>query len=602
MGVINLESQSKDELRGNNDFESLLKSYKLNKNRPLVTLFYMYKGNWGKLIISIIFFIIKNCPVWILPIVTANIIDIASNRTRNNINGLWINLAVAAVVILQNIPTQMLHMKFLCEPVRYVEAKLRSGLVKKLQILSISYHKELQSGKLQSKVLRDVEAIQFLSMQIYITILPVIFNIAVALIVTVSKSFTVAIFFLLTLPAALIFITLFGKNIKITNSEFRKEIEEMSANVAEMVEMVPLTRAHGLEKIEITKIDKQLKRVRKTGYHLDIINGLFGAYSWATFQIFQVICLGFTGYQAYMGRITVGDVVLYQSYFASILGQIANVINTYPVLVKGVESINSVGEILVVDDIEDNKGKKKVNDVNGEFSFENVEFRYDPSEKPVLNDFTMKVKKGECIAFVGESGAGKTTILNLIIGFNKATKGRILMDGMDMSKLDLRSYREHIAVVPQNTILFSGTIRENITYGLNSISEERLQEVIQYANLEDVMDKLPDGVDTKIGEHGGNLSGGQKQRISIARALIRDPKIIVLDEATSALDSVAELQVQKAMKSLIEGHTTFIVAHRLSTIKDADHIVVMKNGSCVEYGTYDELVAKHGEFYKQVSS
>nr|WP_207641232.1 ABC transporter ATP-binding protein [Clostridium akagii] len=562
----------------------------------------MYKGNWGKLILSIFFFILKNSPVWILPIVTANIIDIASNRSKHNINGLWINLIVAVVVILQNIPTQMLHMKFLCEPVRYVEAKLRSGLVKKLQILSISYHKELQSGKLQSKVLRDVEAIQFLSMQVYVTILPVVFNIAVALIVTVSKSRTVAIFFLMTLPVALIFITLFGKNIKITNSEFRKEIEEMSANVAEMVEMVPLTRAHGLEKVEIKKIDNQLGRVRKKGYHLDIINGLFGAYSWATFQIFQVICLGFTGYQAYMGRITVGDVVLYQSYFASILGQIANVINTYPVLVKGVESINSVGEILIVDDIEDNRDKRKVNDVNGAFSFRNVEFKYNLGDEPVLKDFTMEVKKGECIAFVGESGAGKTTILNLIIGFNKATKGKLLMDGIEMSDIDLRSYREHIAVVPQNTILFSGTIRENITYGLNSVSEERLQEIIQYANLQDVMKKLPDGVDTKIGEHGGNLSGGQKQRISIARALIRDPKIIVLDEATSALDNVAEVQVQKAMKSLIEGHTTFIVAHRLSTIKDADHIVVMKNGSCVEYGTYNELVALKGEFYKQLKS
>lgn len=597
-----MESQKNKESQGNKDFENLLKSYKQNKNKPLITLLYMYKGNWGKLILSIFFFILKNSPVWILPIVTANIIDIASNRSKHNINGLWINLIVAVVVILQNIPTQMLHMKFLCEPVRYVEAKLRSGLVKKLQILSISYHKELQSGKLQSKVLRDVEAIQFLSMQVYVTILPVVFNIAVALIVTVSKSRTVAIFFLMTLPVALIFITLFGKNIKITNSEFRKEIEEMSANVAEMVEMVPLTRAHGLEKVEIKKIDNQLGRVRKKGYHLDIINGLFGAYSWATFQIFQVICLGFTGYQAYMGRITVGDVVLYQSYFASILGQIANVINTYPVLVKGVESINSVGEILIVDDIEDNRGKRKVNDVNGAFSFRNVEFKYNLGDEPVLKDFTMEVKKGECIAFVGESGAGKTTILNLIIGFNKATKGKLLMDGIEMSDIDLRSYREHIAVVPQNTILFSGTIRENITYGLNSVSEERLQEIIQYANLQDVMEKLPNGVDTKIGEHGGNLSGGQKQRISIARALIRDPKIIVLDEATSALDNVAEVQVQKAMKSLIEGHTTFIVAHRLSTIKDADHIVVMKNGSCVEYGTYNELVALKGEFYKQLKS
>lgn len=171
------------------------------------------------------------------------------------------------------------------------------------------------------------------------------------------------------------------------------------------------------------------------------------------------------------------------------------------------------------------------------------------------------------------------------------------MDGIDLADIDLRSYRKHLAVVPQTNILFSGTIRDNITYGLREFSEEHVKRVVEMANLSEFIDQLPDGLDTMVGEHGGKLSGGQRQRIAIARALIRDPKIIILDEATSALDNESEFHVQKAMQELIKNRTTFIVAHRLSTIRDADRIVVMKRGHIVEAGTFDELMASKGEFY-----
>ena len=216
----------------------------------------------------------------------------------------------------------------------------------------------------------------------------------------------------------------------------------------------------------------------------------------------------------------------------------------------------------------------------------------------------LHVKSGETIALVGESGAGKSTILNLVIGFNQAESGKVLIDGKDISKIDLRTYRKHLAVVPQTSILFSGTIRDNITYGCENVSEEELQKVIKAANLSDLIASLPKGLDTMVGEHGGKLSGGQRQRISIARALIRDPKVIVLDEATSALDSISEKLIQQALNNLTEGRTTFIVAHRLSTIRDADRIAVIADGRCAEYGTYEELMALQGEFYqlKQIQS
>ncbi len=209
----------------------------------------------------------------------------------------------------------------------------------------------------------------------------------------------------------------------------------------------------------------------------------------------------------------------------------------------------------------------------------------------------MSVKSGETVALVGESGAGKTTILNLLIGFIKPVGGHIYLDGNNLEDINLRSYRDFVAVVPQNTILFSGSIRDNITYGMPDVTEEQLMKAIQSANLMDFIRELPDGLDTMIGENGGKLSGGQRQRLAIARALVRNPKVIIFDEATSALDSTSEKQIQTAIENMASTRTTFIVAHRLSTIRNADKIAVIGHGGCTEFGTYDELMEKQGEFF-----
>ena len=382
------------------------------------------------------------------------------------------------------------------------------------------------------------------------------------------------------------------------NYEFRHEMEETSAQVMEMVELIPVTRAHALEEKEIQRMSNQLFTVAEKGYKLDVIQSLFGSVGWAIFQIFQVLCLAFTGILALKGNILAGDITLYQSYFATIVNQVSAFITLIPTIAKGVESVNSIGEVLLADDIEHNEGKKKLGGVKGEFDFKNVCFRYNDSEAHVLNNFNLHVTPGETIALVGESGSGKSTILNLAIGFNIADSGQVLLDGNDMKDIDLRTYRKYLAVVPQTSILFSGTLRDNITYGVDNVDEKALNEAVKAANLTDLVESLPDGLDTEVGEHGGKLSGGQRQRVSIARALIRNPRVIVLDEATSALDSISEKLIQEALNNLTKDRTTFIVAHRLSTIKDADKIAVISEGHCVEYGTFDELMELKGEFYR----
>lgn len=578
-----------------------IECYRKHKGHPLKILIGLYKGNYNKFFLAVLFFFIKHAPVWVLPIVTANIINDITSGSPDTIQNIIIQAIIMVALVVLNVPMNYLYTRYKSLATRYAETGLRKALVRKLQQLSISYHKETQSGRLQSKIMRDVEAVETLSTQMFLSILNIALNIGVALFVTVSKSLIVFLFFLLTTPLAAATMVFFRNIMKKRNTEFRKEMEETSARVMEMVELIPVTRAHALEEEEVTKMSGQLFSVAEKGYKLDVIQALFGSVGWAIFQVFQVVCLGFTGFLALKGSVGPGDITLYQSYFATIVSQVSSLMSLIPVIAKGVESVNSIGEVLLEEDIECNDGKEALDRVEGEFDFKNVRFAYNNTDKPVLHELNLHVDKGQTIALVGESGAGKSTILNLVIGFNFATDGAVTIDGHDMRDIDLRSYRKHLAVVPQTSILFSGTIRDNITYGIDDVDEDTLNKVVDAANLRDLIDSLPDGLDTVVGEHGGKLSGGQRQRVSIARALMRNPKVIVLDEATSALDSISEKLIQEALNNLTKDRTTFIVAHRLSTIKGADRIAVIADGHCVEYGTYDELMELKGEFYQMKS-
>ena len=567
------------------------------KGHPVKTFFKLYKGTYWRFLLASFFFVLKNSPVWVLPIVTSNIINIATNPAKHSSHEIVFNILAIAILIAFNFPLNYLFNVCQSTATRAVEAHLRSSLVRKIQQLSISFHRENESGRLQSKIIRDVEAIQTLSSQVFTSLLTIGLNIIVALIITVSKSLIVFVFFLITVPIAGATIGFFRKGIRRTNRAFRQQMEETSTRVVEMVDLIPMTRAHALENEEIKKMAYYLNGVAHKGYKLDILHANFGAVSWCVFQIFQVICLAFTGYMAYTKRISVGEIALYQSFFTTIVNQVASLIMMLPNISKGTESISSVGEILNSGDIEQYKGKEVMKDVRGEFLFDDVSFKYHDGNSYVLSNLNMEVKQGETIALVGGSGNGKTTIINLLIGFFKPTNGKIFIDGKDSADINMRSFRDHVAVVPQNTLLFSGSVKDNITYGMPEVSDERLEYAIKAAKLKEVIEDLPNGMDTNIGENGTKLSGGQRQRLSIARALVRDPSVIIFDEATSALDSESEKAIQKAIDNMTKDRTTFIVAHRLSTIKNADKIAVIKDGHCYEMGTYDELMALKGEFY-----
>lgn len=563
------------------------------------------KMNIWSLILAAFVYLLQASPTWAMPIISSNIINIATETLKNGTGvtaEVWravaINAIILAILILQNIPSTMWCWKINSTMLRRTSAGIKGAVVRKLQSLSITYHKDIESGKIQSKFLKDTVEVDNFFRLVAFSLIQSLINAIVSISISVYKNGLISLFFLLVIPVNVGLTFLFRRKVRQVNHDFRQKNEDVSVKLTNMLTMMPVTKAHGLESTEISSVEKSIAKLTGSGIEMDKAYGKFGACSWVTNTLLSALCLVFCVVLALIGRITIGEVVLYQSLFTSISSSISSLIGIFPQLTSGMEALSSVSEIMNAKDVEMNIGKKTIPDIDGNVEFDHVSYRYPDSPELVVKDFNLAVKSGECIAVVGASGSGKSTIMNLIIGFLVPTEGRVLIDGKPLTELNLSEYRHHISVVPQNSILFSGTVRENITYGLSGYSEEQLNKVVEMANLNEFVNKLPQGLDTRIGENGDKLSGGQKQRITIARALIRDPRILILDEATSALDNISEYHVQKAIASSIKGRTTFIVAHRLSTIRDADRIVVMERGVAVEIGTYEELMEKKGKFYE----
>ncbi len=570
------------------------------KSPALANYLSFYREDKLRLFFVFILYLIKASPVWVIPIVGSNIINLIEEAGPGVVHKLVFQFAVGAAFALQNIPTHIWFIQVFSSVNRKVEMMLRSSLCTRLQHLSIPYHTNSKMGGLQTKVLRDVENVEQLSKMLVEALPGVIISFLVIIAMTLLRAPIFLVFYLLMVPIAVLICKWLQGRMRDNNREFRMNMEDMSGKVIEMLRLITVTRAHGIEDAELERVHAKLKNVKDSGMRLDVLNSVFSAFNWAGLQTFSLFALFAAAYLRVSGMLEVGigTIFLLWTYFGQLSGAVLQLMNLIPAITKGFESVKSIGEVLECPDIEMNDGKPPVVDLRGEFEFHNVSFCYDGATAPAVEQFSLRVKQGEIIALVGPSGSGKSTLMQLLIGFIRPTTGEIRLDGQNMNDIDLRSYRRFISVVSQESILFDGTIRENITYGAGNACEEDIQKAIECANLEDFVKDLPEGLETRTKENGGRLSGGQKQRMAIARALLRDPKVLLLDEATSALDVESEAMIQEALDRLIKGRTTFIIAHRLSTIRNADRIVVMSHGQIAELGTHQELMDKHGIYYR----
>jgi ATP-binding cassette subfamily B protein len=573
--------------------------HRYSGENPFRTLLYLFEDQKSRVAIAFILFSIKHSPSWVIPLLTANIIDIISKH--KSATELLINALVLIVVTLQNWPINVLYVRFQSRAIREVENRLRSALVERMQQLTMGFYLRTNAGVLQTKVVRDVENIEQMVRNLSDSGFVAINGVIGAILITAIKVPLFLPFFLILAPcSAFLIIRLRGK-LNNRNEIFRSEIEEMSARVNEMTTLIPITRAHGLEKSALQTMYESFSNVKRAGLSLDAFNANFNAMAWVTFQSSNVLCLTTAAFCALKGKfgVSTGDVVLLTSFFGQLIGSVILVSNLLPQIAKGFASIRSLGEVLESPDIEANANKPAMRDVVGIVDFKDVTFTYPGSHSPAINHLSLNVKPGQMIALVGPSGSGKSTLINLAIGFLRPQSGTISFDGKDLSQFDLRTARKFISVVPQESVLFDGSVRENITYGLSDLSDQSVEEALAASNASEFVAALPEGVDTIVGERGARISGGQKQRLAIARALIRNPRILVLDEATSALDSESERAIQRALESLMANRTTFVVAHRLSTVQRADTILVLEDGNLVEQGTHLEL-SKAGGLYQRL--
>ena len=477
---------------------------------------------------------------------------------------------------------------------------VRAKIFGHLQKLSMSYFDNHKTGVIMSNLTNDVGAIRSAITTDLLSFVTEAVTLVGSIVAMFVLDWRLTLVTFIIVPVVLGIINIFGKKLRLAGHDVQGRAADITALLQEVISGVRVVKSLALEKLVINRFLAQNEENFRAAMGATKLTSLLSPIIEFAAAIAVTVILWYGGYSVIHGQLTSGSLIAFLIYAINLSNPVKRLSQVYGGIQKSLAAADRLFAILdTQSDVKEKEGAKALDKVTGQVSFDHVDFSYD-GNKLALSDFNVDVAPGQMIAIVGPSGAGKTTLANLLPRFYDVTGGAVRIDGLDVRDVTIQSLREHIGHVPQDTMLFNTTIKDNILYGRLDATDEEIYEAAKAANVLEFVDKMPEGLNTIVGERGSSLSGGQRQRVAIARAIPKNPSILILDEATSALDTESEKLVQEALDRLMQGRTAFVIAHRLSTVQNADKIIVLQEGKMVEQGTHEELLAIDNGLYKHL--
>jgi ATP-binding cassette subfamily B protein/subfamily B ATP-binding cassette protein MsbA len=522
-------------------------------------------------------------------------LDAAARMTRLNFGG----ALFVVVIVLSNLVNLTKDYRQRILNVR-VMLSLRRALFERLINLPLPRLWDMKTGGILSRLTGDVDTTTGLMQMAIVSPSISIIRLIIAVGVLMALNWRLALMAMAVIPGAMFISFTSAKRIRPIYRAVRKDVEMIDGRVGETFSGIRVVRAFGRELLELL----EYMRGRHTVLRKELFAQRRELVIWTSWGLLvsgvNVVIVWYGGSLNLAGRASIGDIMAFQWYTFLLMNPVWQIVNSFSELQRSLAAMERVFEILALEpDKPDRPDARDAPHVVHEIRFDSVEFEYREG-RPVVRDFNVVVRGGSVIALVGRSGAGKTTVTDLVARFHDPTRGRILLNGSDIRDFKLKTYRELLAIVQQDVFLFDGSVRDNIAYGRHNATDAEVEDAARRANAYEFIERLPDKFDTFVGERGVKLSGGQQQRLAIARAILASPQILILDEATSNLDTESEQLIQASMATLLAGRTTFVIAHRLSTIRRADLILLMEDGRIVERGTHQELMAAQGIYHDMV--